>query len=742
MKVTTITPKYKLLKPVTTSPGEDNIRLYSRPLSINELEKYILKPASRDLVAIDIETRGLSPFYPHIYREETYSPCIVGIGLAYPFKGGYKAAYFDPRQQSEKTMKHFYKRLGDLYLVAHNAMFDGLWLRKTGLDLGVDVRPNWVADTFPLFKDMSGSDYKGQTHGLKDAQVGLLGWDSKGDVELDNHLIELGYYTESGKKGERVKRARKGEMWRADFDILGTYCCYDTISTLQLFDKVFEPVMKKFPMFWDYHETAVIGTIHELIDQQIRGIRIDAAGLTNEYNKMQQQVEELQIKFCNHPEIQPHLLRRQQEEISKLTVPPEFKKNGEVSKNFLKYKEKVNTLLQDPLYNFNPGSDTQLRWLFYDNLFSFEKIEIQKYYRTEVKYKLLKETPVELPATDSGLPPIDKKALPHLGVGGEILMEIGGYTKLMEYIHSYLEANINNRMHPGWKVPATITGRLAGVAPNLLQVAKDPRKLSYILPDEGYIFCSADFSSIENVILAELSRDKSLLYLYGPDAKPNCGYLFTGAHIPGLKEEICKYYDPYNPTQESVSLAKKKAKKYRSIAKVIVLSSQYGASAPKIHETLNLQGIKISLREVEEIHASYWELYKGVEVFQNYLLDQWNRNRGYIFNGIERPVSVGDHHLKDLVNRSCQSTGSDITKLWTVQVAKLVRERKLDAHPAIFNFHDETIWNVRPDQVEDLKQVYKDACDYINNMLINLGWVCLLKVDPSVGNNLWEIKND
>ena len=193
IKVEKIVPKFKLLKPVKTDPCKDNIRLYNRALTIEQMEKYILGPASKDLVAVDIETRGLSPFYPHTYKSETYSPCIVGIGLAYPTKRSYKAAYFDPRMQNDETMRYFYKRLSEMYLIAHNAMFDGLWLRHAALELGVKERLNWVADTYGLYKHLAGADYIGQTHGLKQAQVELLGWDESNDIEQKKWLIENGF---------------------------------------------------------------------------------------------------------------------------------------------------------------------------------------------------------------------------------------------------------------------------------------------------------------------------------------------------------------------------------------------------------------------------------------------------------------------------------------------------------------------------------------------------------------------
>ncbi len=745
--VTTVTPRYKLLKPVQTVPPSI-LRYYNTPLSPQQLDRYILNPASSDLLALDLETRGLSPFYPHVYKKgkerEEYEPLIMGIGFAYrDSRGQYRCSYVNMTVQPKATLIHLCKRLGSLHLVAHNTMFDGLWLRHLGLSLGVDVRPNWVADTYGLFKQLAGQDFIGQSHGLKDAQVNLLGWDAKGDVELDESLIDLGFYRESGKKGQRVKKAMKGEMWRSPFNTLAKYCMYDSGSTLQLFDKIFEPPMQKFPMLWDYHEGALIRTIQELIDQQIRGLRIDVPGMTQSKQDIEKTIADLSKKFYTLPEVVPFLEKWRSEKIAKINIPTKLTKTGKLTVAYKKYSLKVSALLLDPTYGFNLASDKQVRWLFYDNMYTYKTRSEEFFGREKVTYILQgSQGEVELPGTESGASPVDKNALPHFGEAGAILKEIAGHTKVLEYINSYLDLLVEDRLHPGWKVPGTLTDRVSGANPNMLQIAKDPRKLKYIIPDEGYIFGSADFSSLENVVLAELSRDKSLLYLYGPGALENCGYLYTGAHVAGLKEVILQYYDPNNPTPEGIALAKKHAKRERSIAKVVVLSSQYGASAGKIYQTLKLQGVDITYEQVVDIHANYWKLYEGVAHYAEKLKEEWKRNRGYIINGLGKPMTVGDHHLKDLVNRSCQSTGAGITMRWTATVADLVKERGIDAHPSFYNFHDETIWNVKPEHWEQLKQVYLDACQIENDRLTKLGWECKLRVDPSVGNNLWEIKSE
>jgi hypothetical protein len=56
---------------------------------------------------------------------------------------------------------------------------------------------------------------------------------------------------------EVLKKADAGEQWRIPIEIEGQYCALDCISTMQLYDKVFEPIMKRFPIYWDYQEPLV-----------------------------------------------------------------------------------------------------------------------------------------------------------------------------------------------------------------------------------------------------------------------------------------------------------------------------------------------------------------------------------------------------------------------------------------------------------------------------------------------------
>jgi hypothetical protein len=126
----------------------------------------------------------------------------------------------------------------------------------------------------------------------------------------------------------------------------------------------------------------------------------------------------------------------------------------------------------------------------------------------------------------------------------------------------------------------------------------------------------------------------------------------VGSAIPGIKEAFTACgYNPDNPTKESISRIKKEHKVLRSICKVLTLSAQYGAGPRKIHETLKLQGIQKELEEIQNIHRAYWQLFAGIKEYEKFLLGMWQRNGGWILNGVGRPLGVHRDMTKDLVSR-------------------------------------------------------------------------------------------
>lgn len=259
---------------------------------------------------------------------------------------------------------------------------------------------------------------------------------------------------------------------------------------------------------------------------------------------------------------------------------------------------------------------------------------------------------------------------------------------------------------------------------NIQQVPKSRGFLECLRPAQGKVWVDFDFAALEPTLLTEMSRDKSMLSLYGPDAKANDIYLFVASQIKQLAGPILACgYEPYNPTKEAISRAKKECKSLRAIAKVVVLSSQYGAGPKKIYDTLRLDGIDISEGEVKKVHSGYWELFSGIKDYERYLQSQWRETGGWVLNPIGRPLTVAEPLMKDIVNRCIQSGGHDILVMSVAWLGEEMIRRGLAYKPVIWDFHDECLFEVPEEQAEAAVATVHDMFTHINSeldMLIKL----------------------
>jgi len=742
---------WKLLQPVQTIsiPDKSRIRIFSTPLSSEEINS-IFSRIPAGLLAVDIETTGTQAADPLIK--------IVGIGLS----TGADTFYFDVTKLSPVSYAALLNNINDsrYRLIGHNVYFDSCFLTRDSGAWG-----NWVGCTYGLYRQLANEGFPGQKWSLKSAQIDMLGWTETNEPELDNWLISNGYwkspsleekagsYKIDTENGERWVKSDKSKMSNAPADILGYYCGLDAYSTYMFYYRVLDVAILRMPVpaasqaIRDYH-SEFLNQVRLHVYQQLRGILIDTEELANHLVKITEGIKEAGQRFLSHPDIilaindynQAKLLELRQKQPAQYLSPPKLGaeparltkagspsktwENWEkkrqaglvpvVSKNYLKWEAQYKTA--EATNHFNINSGPQRQWLFYDKL----------------KYPVILKT-------DKGLPAVDKRALLAWGEPGKILKTQNDLVKEQGYVQGCLDSVISNVLHAQFRMPGTLTGRLAGSGGvNIQQLPKSRGYLECYRARPGMVFVDCDHSSLEQVVLAELSRDRTLLELYGPGAKPNDVYLFNGSQLPGVGKAILDAgYDPKNPTKEGIEKAKKLAKESRTVAKVVTLASSYGAGAGKIKETLNLQGIKLSLDEAKQIHSAYWQLYQGVKLYERYLLDEHRKRGGWVYNGVGRPVCVDNNYLKDIVNRVVQSTGHDVHILWSNIFSRLCEERGLEVHGIVWDFHDQTIVECREEIAEKIRLTYLDAYDILNQKL--QGLICI-KGDPQIVNNLAEAK--
>jgi DNA polymerase I-like protein with 3'-5' exonuclease and polymerase domains len=667
-----------LLKPARRQPRSTAIITAEQLATVEHNEQR--------LWAVDLETKGVDASDP--------ACTIVGIGLS----NDHHALYIDLQSASAVDCEYIKDWLRTVKLTAFNVMFDGTFLQAwTGEWL------DWVGCSYGLFKQASGEGFQGQSWNLETAQLGVLGWPGSNKDALSAALKERGLF--------------KGDMWQLPVEVLGPYCASDADAAWQLWEEL-NAQLAGFPHLLDYHTRIFLTEVRLLAAQQLRGIQVDQNRLKTCHRELIANIGSAMNSFLSHTDVAHHIAayNRAVTDAWKASEPARLTKQGAESARWRAWAAKEATLIEDK--GFNPNSKQQLGDLFYNKL----------------GYK-------PRAFTETGRPAIDRKVLPSLGEPGRLLAQYNLLLKRRGYVEAVMEKSKRDGcVHPQFNSVGTVTGRLSGSGGlNLQQLPKDKSFMAALAAREGHKLVQFDFAAIEPVLLAEFSQDKSLLALYGPGAPQNDIYLFTAAKINALGREIRKYYDPDRPTPEGIAAAKRHCKRDRAIAKTVVLGSNYGAGAMKIHETLVMGDIDISLNEVRQIHREYWRIYSGIKRFESQLVEMWNVNSGWVPSAIGRPIAVSDQYLKDIVNRMIQTSAHDILQLFIWNLVQIREERGLRWHPFIIDLHDEVIVEALEAEAEATALSFVEALARTN---AELGMGIQLKGEPQIAGTLADIKTE
>jgi len=716
-----------LLTPVVTTP---------RPYSVVNLADHPLHTwlpplLSTEPLVLDLETTGLHP----------RSARVVGFALA----NSAGSTYFHIGE-SGQALSMFYELCRELDdkqvpLVAHNVAFDSCFLPETC---------NWIFCTYAAYKHLASEGYAGQKWDLKSAQVEMLGWDDRGDTELVEWLD--------------ANKLTKGDMWKAPKEILGKYCALDAESTWQLYNRVLLPTVQKFKAYEEYHKN-FLDLVWHVRAMRMDGIHVDADQLNKYNHELQERIKQKRTAFLMHENIYPQVTAFNkavytqevtEKEPSKFkkgdelgNEPAKFKKDGGLSQNWVKWDTRrqeleskvpevsqtwLNWEKKNQTYNlartmffqaepdkdlglFNPQSSKHKQWLFYDMLGYPAKVFTDN--------------------ENNPQPAVDEEALQGFGEEGKLLIALNEDLKLQSMVQSCLEKLDGNLLRVGLKCPGTYTGRLGG---------SDGLNVQNVPKDEGYLKCWTapknhkllilDFASLEPHVLAAASLDPTLMRIYGPQSTGwDCIYLSVGSQLGGDVERRIRAagYDPLKNTKESVAHAKKEAKDARQVAKVIHLAASYGARPRKIAQTLQLNGMDVTLEQAEDMFNRYWALFAKVKQYEQFLQAQWERNGGWILNPIGRPLAVAQDYLRDVVNRSIQSGGHDCFVLYLSILSDCLRSASIDYKPYIWDLHDAVMLTVPDEQVEETVRIMDHTA--MNLLNEKLGGKVKLKGETNVVSN-------
>jgi len=294
------------------------------------------------------------------------------------------------------------------------------------------------------------------------------------------------------------------------------------------------------------------------------------------------------------------------------------------------------------------------------------------------------------------------------------------YRELKKLISTYISALPNyinpttGKIHTTYNQTVTATGRLSSSNPNLqnLPIRSERGQLirQAVIPDEGCLFLSADYSQIELRLMAHFSQDPHLVqaFLSGQDI-----HAATAAKI-------------FNVSIEEVT------KEQRRQAKTANFGIIYGISAFGLAQQLDC-----SRSEAKALIDGYFAAFPGVIDYiekqkelarqQGYAVTLFGRKR-YLPDILSHNATVRSFAERNAVNSPIQGTAADIIKMAMVTIHRRLKEEGLKAQ-MIMQVHDELNFNVPLNEVDKVREIVVSEMQHVVHLTVPL------IADCGVGSN-------
>lgn len=372
------------------------------------------------------------------------------------------------------------------------------------------------------------------------------------------------------------------------------------------------------------------------------------------------------------------------------------------SKLSREYEEKIQYLIkkiyEEAGVEFNINSTKELQMILFEKM----KLPIQK--KTKTGFST------------------DQNVLESLKHFHPIIEYILQYRKLTKLKNTYIDVLPDlvqpetKRIHTNYAQTITSTGRLASSNPNLQNIPIKEEEGRAIrkgfIAEEGYKIVSLDYSQIELRILAHYSQDGNLIKAFHQN---------EDIHAQTAMSLFSTSRDNITPDM-------------RSKAKILNFSIIYGVTPYGLSQNL---GIEPS--EAKFYIDKFMESYPGVKKYiektiafaekHQYVETLLGRKR-YIsdINSSNRRTKEAAERIA--INTPIQGTSADIIKLAMIEIHKELIKNQMQSK-MIMQVHDELVFEVKNEELEDLIQIAKQKMEHAISLLVPL------KVDIGIGQN-WE----
>lgn len=250
------------------------------------------------------------------------------------------------------------------------------------------------------------------------------------------------------------------------------------------------------------------------------------------------------------------------------------------------------------------------------------------------------------------------------------------------FIEAFYNYSVDGRLYGQYKLLGAKSGRFTSSNPNMLNAPSTgsrfakPVKKCFTAPP-GTIILTADYSALEDRVIASLSRDTNKCDIF---LKHLDGHSLNA--LGYFKDKIQELMPLTGDTPTDAAAFKKLVDEGNSVADKLRQESKgptfglaYGAFPPKIAATL-----KIPIEEAEEIFNNYHNvLYPGITDYrENYVLPTAKEyGEVHLGLGFSLKTDDADRDIRTLANATCQFW-SILTALTINKMHQLIDEKGLE----------------------------------------------------------------
>lgn len=283
-------------------------------------------------------------------------------------------------------------------------------------------------------------------------------------------------------------------------DQLLQYNLIDGLSTFYLKRK-FDPLLIEEDQADLYHDYFIPYQM-DITQLELTGMPVIMGNVKKAKRELEDIVSDAHNRIRNNPAIQQIEM-----ELTAIEYEKDYQSRKAKAKNpdKIKYKDKDTF----PIKEFNPGSGTQLAYALYEvfGLPVIEKTNKGNPSTADDTIKLLKNHTQNPDALEF------IEAVRDLAKADKILS-----TFIPPLENAILKEDGHHYLHGGFNLGGTVSGRLSSSKPNLQNIPSGSKfgkliKSCFGAP-KGWIFCGADFNSLEDYVSALTTKDPNKLKVY------------------------------------------------------------------------------------------------------------------------------------------------------------------------------------------------------------------------------------